>query len=67
MKKPATRLAHEVGATTFVITSDPRSPSTRYGNIVLNTVTRETLFRTGAMTSRIAQLAIVHNQRGLQF
>ena len=55
----ATRLAHEAGATTIVITSAMRSPITRYSNIVLNTVARETRFRTEAMTSRIAQLAIV--------
>jgi len=55
----ATRLAHEAGATTIVITSAMRSPITRYADIVLNTVARETRFRTEAMTSRIAQLAIV--------
>lgn len=55
----ATRLAHEAGATTIVITSAIRSPITRYSDIVLNTVARETRFRTEAMTSRIAQLAIV--------
>jgi RpiR family transcriptional regulator, carbohydrate utilization regulator len=55
----ATRLAHEAGATTIAITSAARSPITRYADIVLNTVARETRFRTEAMTSRIAQLAIV--------
>lgn len=55
----ATRLAHEAGATTIVITSAARSPITRHADIVLNTVARETRFRTEAMTSRIAQLAIV--------
>lgn len=55
----ATRLAHEAGATTIAITSAMRSPITRFSDIVLNTVARETRFRTEAMTSRIAQLAIV--------
>ncbi len=55
----ATRLAREAGATTIVITSAMRSPITRFTDIVLNTVARETRFRTEAMTSRIAQLAIV--------
>lgn len=55
----ATRLAKEAGATTISITSFARSPIIRYSDIVLTTMARETQFRTEAMTSRIAQLAIV--------
>jgi len=55
----ATRLAKEAGATTIVITNFGRSPILEHADIVLNTLARETQFRTEAMTSRIAQLAIV--------
>jgi DNA-binding MurR/RpiR family transcriptional regulator len=55
----ATRLAKEAGARTICITNFGRSPIYRYADIVLETMARETQFRTEAMTSRIAQLAIV--------
>jgi len=55
----ATRLAKEAGATTICITNFGRSPLVAHADIVLNTMARETQFRTEAMTSRIAQLAIV--------
>jgi DNA-binding MurR/RpiR family transcriptional regulator len=55
----ATRLAKEAGATTIAITNFGKSPLLAYSDIVLNTLARETQFRTEAMTSRIAQLAIV--------
>ena len=55
----ATRLAREAGATTICITSFARSPIVRFTDILLATSARETQFRTEAMTSRIAQLAIV--------
>jgi RpiR family carbohydrate utilization transcriptional regulator len=55
----ATRLAKEAGATTIVVTNYGRSPILEHADIVLNTMARETQFRTEAMTSRIAQLAIV--------
>jgi RpiR family carbohydrate utilization transcriptional regulator len=55
----ATRLAKEAGATTICITNYGRSPLLAYADIVLHTIARETQFRTEAMTSRIAQLAIV--------
>ena len=55
----ATRLAHEAGATTICITNFARSPIVKFSDIVLATTARETRFRTEAMTSRIAQLAIV--------
>jgi RpiR family transcriptional regulator, carbohydrate utilization regulator len=55
----ATQLAKEAGATTIVVTNFGRSPILAYADIVLNTMARETQFRTEAMTSRIAQLAII--------
>lgn len=55
----ATRLAKEAGATTIILTNYGRSPILEHADIVLNTMARETQFRTEAMTSRIAQLAVV--------
>jgi len=55
----ATRLAKEAGATTIVVTNYGRSPILEFADIVLNTMARETQFRTEAMTSRIAQLGII--------
>ncbi|WP_040308792.1 MurR/RpiR family transcriptional regulator [Asticcacaulis biprosthecium] len=55
----ATRLAREAGARTVVITNFARSPIQAYAEVVLFTMARETLFRTEAMTSRIAQLCVV--------
>lgn len=55
----ATRLAKEAGATTICITNYGKSPLLAHTDIVLHTMARETQFRTEAMTSRIAQLAIV--------
>lgn len=55
----ATKLAKEAGATTIVVTNYGRSPLLAHADIVLNTLARETQFRTEAMTSRIAQLAII--------
>jgi DNA-binding MurR/RpiR family transcriptional regulator len=55
----ATRLAKEAGAHTICITNFGRSPIHAYSDIVLTTMARETRFRTEAMASRIAQLAIV--------
>ncbi len=55
----ATRLAKEAGARTICITNYGKSPMQAFSDIVLYTRARETNFRTEAMTSRIAQLAIV--------
>ncbi|HTH60649.1 MAG TPA: MurR/RpiR family transcriptional regulator [Paraburkholderia sp.] len=55
----ATRLAKEAGARTICITNFGRSPIQAFADIVLTTMARETRFRTEAMTSRLAQLAIV--------
>ncbi|POR48270.1 MurR/RpiR family transcriptional regulator [Bosea psychrotolerans] len=55
----ATKLAKEAGATTICITNFGKSPLLAHADIVLHTMARETQFRTEAMTSRIAQLAII--------
>lgn len=55
----ATRLAREAGAKTVVITNFAKSPIQSFADVVLFTMARETLFRTEAMTSRIAQLCII--------
>jgi DNA-binding MurR/RpiR family transcriptional regulator len=55
----ATRLAKQAGAKTIVITGYSRSPLLKFADVALQTMARETKFRTEAMTSRIAQLAIV--------
>jgi DNA-binding MurR/RpiR family transcriptional regulator len=47
------------GATTVAITNFPWSPITDVADHVLLTAARETAFRSGAMTSRIAQLTVV--------
>ena len=55
----ATRLAKEAGARTVCITNFGKSPIQEYADVVLHTMSRETRFRTEAMTSRLAQLAII--------
>jgi RpiR family carbohydrate utilization transcriptional regulator len=55
----ATRIAKEAGAKVIVITGYKRSPIQKVADVVLQTLARETKFRTEAMTSRIAQLSIV--------
>lgn len=55
----ATRLAKEAGAKTVGITRFGKSPLLRHCDVVLHTVSRETRFRPEAMSSRMAQLAIV--------
>src|SRR6478672_11377534 len=47
------------GATTIALTNYPGSPITQFADIVLTTAARETTFRSGAMSSRIAQLTVV--------
>ncbi len=53
------REARERGATTVAVTNFGRSPITEHADLVLTTAARETTFRSGAMSSRIAQLAVV--------
>jgi RpiR family transcriptional regulator, carbohydrate utilization regulator len=55
----ATRNAKAGGATTIVITNFGRSPILDHADIVLHTAARETRYRMEAMSSRIAQLAVI--------
>ncbi|ARP95273.1 MurR/RpiR family transcriptional regulator [Bordetella genomosp. 13] len=55
----ATRLAKEAGAHTVCITNFGKSPIQPFADVLLYTMARETRFRTEAMTSRLAQLAII--------
>jgi DNA-binding MurR/RpiR family transcriptional regulator len=55
----ALREARRNGATTVAVTNFPWSPITEIADFVLLTAARETAFRSGAMTSRIAQLTVV--------
>ncbi|MFN8520177.1 MAG: MurR/RpiR family transcriptional regulator [Chloroflexota bacterium] len=55
----ALRVAQATGATTIAITNARESPLTAHAGLVLTTAARETTFRSGAMASRIAQLAVV--------
>ena len=47
------------GATTVALTNFPGSPIARLADHVLTTAARETTFRSGAMSSRLAQLTVV--------
>ncbi|WP_166355799.1 MurR/RpiR family transcriptional regulator [Phytoactinopolyspora limicola] len=53
------RHARQRGATTIAITNYARSPLTTHADLVLTTAAQESRFRSGAMASRIAQLAVV--------
>src|ERR1700744_1084120 len=55
----ALREAGRAGAVPVAITNFPWSPSTEVADHVLLTAARETMFRSGAMTSRIAQLTVI--------
>ncbi|WP_219413479.1 MurR/RpiR family transcriptional regulator [Pseudonocardia nigra] len=55
----ALRVARESGARTIAITNFAPSPLTECADLVLTTAARETTFRSGAMASRIAQLAVI--------
>lgn len=52
-------VAGAAGATTIAITNNPRSPLARACDVLLSTAVTESAFRSGAMASRIAQLAVV--------
>ncbi|KRC31316.1 RpiR family transcriptional regulator [Oerskovia sp. Root918] len=52
-------IAHRRGATSVAITNFPESPLAQEADVVLGTTARETQFRSGALSSRIAQLAVV--------
>lgn len=55
----ATRLAKEAGAKTIGITKIGKSPLQHHCDVVLHTVANETRYRPEAMSSRVAQLAII--------
>ncbi|MBM4330422.1 MAG: MurR/RpiR family transcriptional regulator [Deltaproteobacteria bacterium] len=55
----ALRIARQSGATTICLTHHTKSPITKVADIKLFTAARETALRSDAMTSRIAQLAIL--------
>jgi DNA-binding MurR/RpiR family transcriptional regulator len=55
----ATRLAKEAGAHTICVTNYGKSPIQPFADVLLYTMAHETRFRTEAMTSRLAQLAII--------
>lgn len=55
----ALELARRAGASTLCITSYGRSPITRVSDVCLFTSARETAFKTEAMSSRIAEMAIL--------
>ncbi|WP_349863946.1 MurR/RpiR family transcriptional regulator [Leifsonia sp. WHRI 6310E] len=53
------RTAQRAGATTVAVTNFPASPIAQHADHVLVTSASETRYRPGAMSSRIAQLAVV--------
>ena len=55
----ATRLAREAGAMTIGITRLGKSPLAAHCEVLLHTVANETRYRPEAMSSRVAQLAII--------
>lgn len=55
----ALKLAKDAGATLICITNSSKSPITNISDIVLQSASKESLFRTDAFSSRIAQLTII--------
>jgi RpiR family carbohydrate utilization transcriptional regulator len=55
----ALRVAKEGGAQTIAITSYRKSPLAQLADVTLYTSTRETAFRTEAMSARLAQLSLL--------
>ncbi|MEE2577607.1 SIS domain-containing protein, partial [Pseudomonas aeruginosa] len=55
----AVKTAKSLGAGTIGITSYQKSPLTQISDVVLYTSTRETAFRTEAMSARLAQLSVI--------
>lgn len=53
------RGAREHGATTLAVTNYAKAPLSEYATLLLTTAAQESTFRSGAMASRIAQLAVV--------
>jgi len=52
-------LARRSGATTIALTNHAGAPLSQYADITLTTAARETVFRSGALGSRIAQLMVI--------
>ena len=55
----ALQAARRRGATTIAVTNYDRSPVAAHADLILTTAVRETTFRSGSMSSRISQLAVV--------
>ena len=55
----ALQVARQRGATTIAVTNYDRSPVAAQADLILTTAARETTFRSGSMSSRISQLAVV--------
>lgn len=55
----ALRIAKKAGAKTIGITSYGKSPLVRLADMCLYTTSRETVFRTEALSSRLAQLSLI--------
>jgi DNA-binding MurR/RpiR family transcriptional regulator len=55
----ALRTARQRGATTVAVTNFAKAPVASQADLVLTTAARETTFRSGPMSSRIAQLALI--------
>ncbi|MQA17482.1 MAG: SIS domain-containing protein, partial [Pseudonocardiaceae bacterium] len=53
------RVAREHGATTVAVTNYAKAPLSEHAGLLLTTAAQESTFRSGAMASRIAQLAVV--------
>lgn len=53
------RIARKRGATTIAVTNYDKSPIAEVADLILVTAANESTFRSGAMSSRIAQLALV--------
>lgn len=55
----ALSVARAGGATTIALTNFPRSPIADVADLILTTAARETTFRSGATSSRLAQLTVI--------
>ena len=55
----ALKVARQTGATTICLTNFPESQVTRYADLQLFTSSSETILRSGAISSRIAQLSAI--------
>ena len=53
------KLARESGATTIVLVSQGKSPILKYGYIILQNATMETVFKSESVSGRIAQLVLL--------